>query len=320
MILITGAAGYVGTALSYIISKMEKFADHEIRLVDNFLIGSEKNFSQLRDVTKKSRSKFEFVEGDITNPNTVKEVMQDVNEVIHLAADPGIKSCQEDPLTTWLTNVEATRLLLEASDDVRRFIFPSSVAVYGEPKEDIIKETSPIAPINNYGIQKVAAENYCMCFFRERGIPVTILRKTNVYGVGFGGVKWRTVIPNFVRMGLEQGVLPIYGTGKQKRDFLHIRDAVNAYLLMLTTNHDIKGKIFNVGAGEVSVLEIAEMVTELIEKEAGKRVKIKFVQTDRVEPSASKYKFSFEKIKRLGYRPKVSLQNGIKEIIDICRE
>ncbi len=304
-ILVTGAAGYVG---SYLINKLledERFADYEIVGVDNFLVGKKENYELI-----KKNGRVKLLQGDICDREFVDDLLKDTEIVYHLAAISGVVQCNRNPMLALKINVEGTLNLLEnsAKRDVEYFVFPSSSAVYGNLSEDMAKEDMPTKPLNNYGAMKVSCEALCLGYYNSYGLGTVILRFTNIYGVGTYP-KWRTVVSNFILRALKGEPLIIHGTGEQRRDFVHIDDVIEIYKLVITPK--AKGEIFNAGSGyTASVKELAEIIKEISSKK-GKEVKITFEKAR--ESKERTFGYDIGKLKSLGFKPKYDIRKGMEK-------
>ncbi len=305
MILVTGAAGYVGSHLINKLLEDEKFADYEIVGVDNFLVGNKENY----ELIKKDK-RVKLLHGDICDRDFIKDVLKEVEIVYHLAAISGVVPCNKNPELAFKVNVEGTLNMLEQSvkGDVEYFVYPSSSAVYGEINGDLAREDMPTNPLNNYGAMKASCEALCKAYYNSYGIGTVILRFTNIYGVGTYP-KWRTVVTNFIKRALTGEPLIIHGSGEQKRDFIHIDDVIEIYKLVV--NPKAKGEIFNAGSGyTASVKELANIVAD-IAREKGIEVKIKFEEAR--ESKERTFAYDVSKIKSLGFEPRYDIRKGVEK-------
>ncbi len=304
-IVVTGAAGYVG---SYLINKLledERFVGYEIVGVDNFLVGKRENY----ELIKKDR-RVKLLHGDICDREFIGDLLKDAEIVYHLAAISGVVPCNKNPMLAFKINVEGTLNMLEQSikNDVEYFIYPSSAAVYGEINGNLAREDLPPNPLNNYGAMKASCEMLCKGYYNNYGLGTIILRFTNIYGVGTYP-KWRTVVTNFILRALTGEPLVIHGTGKQKRDFIHIDDVIDIYKLIITPK--AKGEIFNAGSGfTASVKELADVVSEIAKKN-GINVKITFKEAR--ESKERTFAYDVSKIMSLGFKPKYDIRKGVEK-------
>jgi UDP-glucose 4-epimerase len=304
-VLVTGAAGYVGSHLINKLLEDEKFADYEIVGIDNFLVGNKKNY----ELIKKDK-RVNLMYGDICGRDFIKDVLKDVEIVYHLAAISDVIYCNKNPTLAFKVNVEGTLNMLEqsAKNNVEYFVYPSSAAVYGEIKEDLAREDMLPNPLNNYGAMKVSCEALCKAYYNSYGLGTIILRFTNIYGVGTYP-KWITVITNFIKRALMGEPLIIYGSGEQKRDFVHIDDVIEIYKLIIDPK--VKGEIFNAGSGYVaSVKEIANIVVDIAKK---KCIEAKISFEGSRESKERAFAYDIHKMKSLGFKPKYNIESGIKK-------
>ena len=305
MILVTGAAGYVGGHLINKLLEDERFSGYDIIGIDNFLVGCKENYNLI-----KNDKRVKLTYGDICDKETVKKILKDVEIVYHLAAISGVVPCNKNPELAFKVNVEGTLNMLEQSikGNVEYFIYPSSSAVYGDINGNLAKEDMPPNPLNNYGAMKASCEALCKAYYNSYGIGTVILRFTNIYGVGTYP-KWRTVVTNFIKRALTGEPLIIHGSGEQKRDFIHIDDVIEIYKLVV--NPKAKGEIFNAGSGyTASVKELANIVAD-IAREKGIEVKIKFEEAR--ESKERTFAYDVSKIKSLGFEPKYDIRKGVKK-------
>jgi len=212
------------------------------------------------------RDDFRLVEGDVRDRTAVRRAMENVGAVVHLAALVDVESSVNDPLQTHDINVNGTlNLLTEAvKQDVGRFVFASSAAVYGDGGLSPLIEDYPVKPISPYAGSKIAAEFYCEVFHKSYGLRTVVLRYFNVYGPGQGANPYAGVIAKFLENASSGKPLFIFGDGQQSRDFVYVDDVVEATMLALQKN-GVVGEIFNVCTGRsVTVNELTEVVKEIM--------------------------------------------------------
>ena len=302
--LVTGGAGFIG---SHLVDRlMEK--GFEVAVLDNFSTGSLKNLSQ-----HLGKANFHLIEGDIRNERDVKKALEDIDFVFHLAAIVSVELSIKNPILVNEVNVCGTLNLLKESlnGGVKRFVYISSCAVYGNPIRLPIDEEHPTKPTSPYGASKLASENYCQVFHEIYGLETVSLRLFNVYGSRQAMGPYSGVITKFIDR-LKDGKPPIiYGDGKQTRDFVYVQDVVDACLLSLNSKGCV-GESINIGSGvETSISDLAEILIELF---GLSDVKPKYAQ-----PRAGDIRrscASLNKAKRLlGYQPKISLREGLKRVV-----
>lgn len=251
-IMITGAAGYIGSSLAQFLIK-HKF---EVVLIDNYY----------------KPSKITAVEGVLIQNQDIRDPslnLSGFDVLFHLAAVSGIKTCEDDKEEAFDINVKGTFNLLKTFKG--RTIFASTSAVYGQADEPTIHEESHISPRNHYGATKLQGEelvkltnNYC------------ILRFSNIYGKAMS-LK-RTVCDLFIENALKQEPLIIYGTGRQRRDFVHFRDVIKSYWNSMNSELN---EILNIGGNqELNINDVASMVCECYRKNFGYIPQIKKVPMD----------------------------------------
>jgi len=306
-VLVTGGAGFIG---SHLVDRLLK-EGFEVTVIDNLQSGNVENVAH-----HEGRKGFCFVKGDIRDVSLVDETVKDADVVFHEAAFVSAALSVENPLITNEINVTGTLNLLKASADldVKRFVYASSAAVYGEASPPQKKETMAPQPTSPYGVSKLAAENYVQLFHQLYGIETVSLRYFNVYGPRQSfdvGSAYGGVITLFTNRLLENVPPIIYGDGEQTRDFVFVHDVVDANLLALNTRK-AAGKVFNIGTGrQTSINQLAETL-----KNITNRKDLKSVYSDP-RPGDPRHGYAnIAKAKKvLGYEPRYSLQEGLGELI-----
>ncbi|MGQ9460609.1 MAG: NAD-dependent epimerase/dehydratase family protein [Candidatus Bathyarchaeaceae archaeon] len=312
-ILVTGGAGYIGSGL---LTKLgEEFPEATITSLDNLEIGNYRYVDHLR----KDR-RYRLLVGDIRKkPDVRKAITPDTAIIMHLAAIAGVKSCRDQPKEAIETNVYGTHLLLEeaVNRNVERFIFISSAAVYGTPQQQPITEEHPLNPINLYGVTKVSGEKLVNAHHANSGLTTTILRFSNVYGLG-AYTRWETVIPKFVWQATNDQPLTIRADGKQQRNFVHVQDIIEAFIeCSKAPKHAVAGETFNLGGEALSVNQIAEIVIEKGQQILGKKISKVLVPLEPGEVYTSEFNYSSRKAsQKIGYKRKRKVPQGISELFD----
>jgi len=304
-VLVTGGAGFIG---SHLIDKLlhEGF---EVTALDDFSSGKIEN---IRHHT--GASNFRLIRGDIRNLGDVKKAVEDADAVFHLAAIVSVPLSVKNPSLVDDVNVRGTLNLLEASldADVKRFIYASSCAVYGEASDLPIDEWHPTAPLSPYAASKLAAEHHCRVFHKDYGLETVCLRCFNAYGPRQKKGPYGGVITQFISR-IKQGKPPvIYGDGNQTRDFVYINDVAEASELALHKRGAV-GEVFNIGTGKATTInQLAQILTKLVGKPG-----LKTVYTN---PRPGDIKHSQANITKaqtiLGYTPKISLEQGLKALLN----
>ena len=295
-ILVTGGAGFIGSHL------VDKLAPHnEVTVVDNLFTGSLSNL-------EKSRDRITFVKGDVRDKTLMNDVVAKVEFVFHLAADVGNVRSIENPLEDMDVNVRGTLNLLGAclNANIKRFVYSSSSAIYGEAKYLPIDEDHPKNPESPYAVSKLAAEKYAFAFYKVHNLPASCLRYLNVYGPRQEGSEYGNAIPIFFNKVKEAKPFTIFGDGNQTRDFVFVGDVVQANILAATQPLAV-GEIFNVGTGkQTNVNELTDLVMRVTEKK---------VPVIYEKPRAGEVRDSLaciDKAKKiLKYNPQTSLAEGL---------
>jgi UDP-glucose 4-epimerase len=238
--LVTGGAGFIGSHLVRALTAQGA----RVRILDNFSSGSRTNLSGME------RS-LEVQEGDIRNAIACRNACRGVQYVFHLAAYISVPGSIQDPVTADSVNIGGTLNLLMAARDcwVRRFVFSSSAAVYGETGTTPIPETTLPRPLSPYGVEKLYGEHMARLYHALHGLETVCLRYFNVYGPGQNPAsEYAAVIPRFIAMMLEGKTPTIFGDGEQTRDFLFVEDVACANLRAAQAQ-GVAGEVFNVASG-----------------------------------------------------------------------
>lgn len=293
MILVTGGAGFIG---SHVVDTLVE-KGYEVLVIDNLTTGKLQNLKQVKD-------KIEFHRMDILDEG-LKEVLKDVEGIIHLAAQINVRKSVEDPSYDLDVNAKGTLKLLESSiDGVEQFVFASSGgAVYGEPKYLPVDEAHETNPISPYGVSKLTGEKYLFYYSYTYGLKTCSLRYGNVYGPRQDPKGEAGVIAIF-QDRIEDGKQPIiFGDGEQTRDFVHVNDIVQATLLAMSE----KG-VYNIGTGkEVSVNRLVEVFSKV----TGENLKPLY-EEERKGEVKNIYLDVKKARKEIGYNPKIDIEEGIK--------
>jgi len=304
-ILVTGGAGFIG---SHIVDKLlaEGF---EVTVLDDFSSGRMQNISHHRNVRE-----FHLVRGDVRDVGLVEKLIEDVDAIFHEAALVDVALSIKNPVLFNDVNVVGTLNLLKACFDssVKRFIFASSAAVYGNSKPAKKRENMLPKPISPYGVSKLAAENYVKIFHELYGSETVSLRYFNVYGPrqGFPS-SYSGVITAFISRLLNGQPPIIHGDGEQTRDFVHVDDVVSANMLALESNNAV-GEVFNIASGTSSTVnELAKMLQKITHKED-----LKPILTERRPGDIKHCLGDISKAKELlGFQPKVGLMDGLSKLV-----
>ena len=303
-IVVTGGAGYVGSYLIYTLLQDK----NEVHSIDNV---SQGDYSYLRDVAEPEH----LVIGDIRDIKLLEQLFEDADAVVHLAAIPGLVRCDESPEEAVAVNVFGTHQVLEAArkQDVKTVIFSSSAASYGVPLRLPVKEDHSLIPMNLYGVTKVAGEKLMNVYYDNYDIDTISLRFGNIYGVGLFS-RDNTVIPKFVRMGLEGKALTIYGDGSSTRDYVHIDDIVQSIMRSLSSTCK-GGEVYNVGGHSITIRVLADRVVKAIFEITNMKIDCSYLPERPGETKHFEYDYN-KIISELGYEPKWDVDMGIKQLIE----
>jgi len=254
-----------------------------------------------------------FTRGDVRDIPKLWTLLQGVHCVYHLAARVSVPESILYPREYNEVNVGGTVSVMEAMRDVgvERVVLASSGAVYGEQKEQPVKESFPPNPQSPYAVSKLAAEHYVNTIGALWGIETVILRVFNAYGPGQTiPASHAPVIPQFVKQALGGGSLVVFGSGEQTRDFVYVDDVVNA-LVAAATAREVNRAIINVGSGqETSINELVEKVAQATGREVSSLHSS--AQSGGVSRLVADIRLAREK---LGYGPKVDLDRGLRFLL-----
>jgi UDP-glucose 4-epimerase len=294
-VLVTGSSGQLGSFLCELLAGDGNVAGLDIR-------------PQPHD-----RLKGISLVGDITKPVDVREALVGVEAVVHCAAQVSVEKSLQDPLSDSRTNVLGTVNLLHESVQagVSRFIYVSSAAVYGPPKRIPIDEDHPTHPMSNYGASKLSGEKYALSYAKTSSMEVMAVRPFNFYSPRADpDSPYSGVITKFVNR-LKAGKPPIIeGDGKQTRDFIHARDVAEMLVLVLRKK-GISGEVFNCGSGiSTSILDLANRAIAV----SGHVLKPEFT-APRIGDIRDSVSNSAKAARLLGFKPKITLDDGLAELI-----
>jgi UDP-glucose 4-epimerase len=302
---VTGGAGYIGSKL--LTTLIDSGA--KVISVDNLSRGTYEHLEKI-DANEKAT----LMKGDLRDGKFLIQKFLNADAIAHLAALPGLELCRENPEEAVSANIYGTYQILETARklDISKVVFCSSAAVYGRPEILPVKEDLSLHPLNLYGVTKLAGEKLMEAYWENYGLETISLRFGNVYGVGLY-TNYDTVIPKFVKQGLNGEELTVYGDGSATRDFVHIEDIVQAITLSLKAKNK-GGEAYNVGGEAMKIGDLATHVSEAIGEVTGKTVNISYHPPRRGE--TEQFYYDLEKIKKgLEYKPKWSIKQGINQVI-----
>jgi nucleoside-diphosphate-sugar epimerase len=304
-ILITGGCGYLGSQLIRDLAKDKRLAGPTIRILDNLQRG---HYSALMALPQDG--KFQFVEGDLLDPAVTRCALQDVDTVIHLAAIVRTPLSFENP--TWLeqVNLWGTTHLLEAclKAKVSRFIFASSMAVYGPGGP--FAETDRCCPQGAYAQSKLQAEKAVLAA-AQRGLQTTVLRLGTIYGLA-PVTRFDAVANRLVYLAGVGRSLTVYGNGQQRRPLIHVRDACEAIAFSLTQPDLTIGRVLNTIGQNVAVLELVEAIRQLKPD-----LSVHFTEQD-IRTHLS-FEASNAEFVGLGWEPQLTIHQGLAELLEQYR-
>lgn len=301
-LLITGGAGFIGTNFVHYI--IQKYPDYEIRVLDKLTYaGNKENLKAVLD-------KIEFIHGDICNPEDVNKAVKDCDVIINFAAETHVDRSIISSEQFVLTEVLGVSRLLEATKnfDVKRLVQISTDEVYGSIESGSFKEIDPLNPRNPYAACKAGAELLIKSYYDTFNLPTLMTRTTNNYGP-FQHIE--KLIPKMISNALLEREIPLYGDGKQVRDWIFVLDNCEAIDMVLHKGKT--GEVYNICArNEKTNLEVAKIILQKLNKSEDL---IKFV-ADRLGHDR-RYSLNDERIRNeIGWKPKSNFEEGISKTID----
>ena len=303
-ILVTGGAGFLG---SHLVPQLLKLG-HSVTVLDNLSNGKLENLYGFLD-----HPNFVFQRGDLLDKNMPDQVFNGIDFVIHLAALIDISSSVVDPVQNHKVNVDGTFDMLQAAvkHKVKRFVFASSTAVYGDVKALPVQENIGLKPISPYAASKVAGEAYCSAFANCFDLETVALRFFNIYGLRSGNSPYSGVITKFLQKIANDEDLIIDGDGEQTRDFIHVNDIVKAIILALE-HKGLKGEVFNVCTGESTSINRLVATLKMV---TGKNPNVKHGPA-RLADIRSSYGDPAKAAENLGFRASVNLTEGLQMLFE----
>ena len=287
-VLVTGYNGFIGSNL---IPELQK----KFRLIGvSKLKHSDINIKQIKhDISK----------------NNIIRLPEKISTIIHLAGITGVDFCQSNPKKAFATNIQGTKQILDlARKKDSNVIFLSTSHVFGKPKNNTIKEDYEKNPSSVYGITKLAGEILCKSYSNSYGLNIGIPRLFSIYGphAPIHSVSYSIIQQILTKKNIRLGNI------KSERDFLYVKDAINAILIIMKKNK--KFNDYNIGAGKgYSITEICDLVKKILKKD---NVSIKTVRTKIRKNDFSSIISNSSKIKKLGWEPKISIKKGLRFTVD----
>ncbi len=302
-LLVTGGSGFIG---SHFVHRFHRARpDWKVLNLDKLTYcGNRENTRSLE-----TDPRYEFAQADICDEKAVDRLMAKSDAVVHFAAETHVDRSIENAEDFLMTNVFGSRVLIEAArrHKVKRFIHVSTDEVYGSLQTGSAGEKDPVDPSSPYSAAKAASDLLVLSYWKTYKQPVIVTRCTNNYGPNQFPEK---VIPLFVTNLLEGKTVPLYGTGKNQRDWIYVEDHCAALELVFDRGQD--GEIYNIGAGnEISNLDLTHAILKLM---GAGEASIRYVE-DRLGHDF-RYSVNIEKIKRLGFQPSGNWEKGLRKTIE----
>jgi UDP-glucose 4-epimerase len=302
-VLVTGGAGFIGSNLVPLLIQK----GYHVTVFDNLTTGKLENLSKSQGETT-----FRFVKGDIRNPQDLNNALLGIDAVVHLAALIDVTASVQNPELNNAVNVAGTLNVLQQStkQGVKKLVFASSTAVYGDVKTLPVTETTSLHPLSPYAASKAAGEAYCQAFHRCYGIEAVSLRFFNVYGPKNENSPYSGVITKFLRKAKDGKALTVEGDGEQTRDFIHVSDIAQALALALEAK-DVGGEVFNVCTGQpTSINNLVDALSVVTQRD---------LDAVHGPPRIGDIRFSYGDASkasiRLGFNANVTLQEGLAHLV-----
>jgi UDP-glucose 4-epimerase len=297
--IVTGGAGFIGSYIAEAVAE-----SHEVFVIDNFLSGKSENINGFPDNVS-------VIRGSITNLSLLRDAFRGADGVFHLAAIASVARSVDDPLATHETNLTGTLNVLLAARDcgVRKVVFSSSSAVYGDEQSLPKRENMPPVPLSPYAVSKLAGEYYCKVFSELFGVKTVSLRYFNVFGPRQDQhSEYAAVIPKFIARFMDNQPPVIFGDGMQTRDFVFIKDVVQANMLAMQSPAT---GTFNIGSGQkIDLNTLASMLAEIMKIKLHpihEKPRMGDIRDSVSDVSAAK--------KAFGFQSRYSLDEGLRETV-----
>ena len=308
-IFVTGGAGFIGSEFvrSALGGKLEAFGINPSKVIVYDALTYAGNIDNLSSVEKDER--FEFIKGDICDSSIEKSIPKYCDLIVNFAAESHVDRSIEGPSMFVKTNILGTQNLLEVArkHEVKKFIQISTDEVYGSIESGSWDENFPLEPNSPYAASKACADLLCLAYNRTYGFPVLITRCSNNYGPYQNPEK---LIPLFIKNLIEGSKLPLYGDGKNIREWIHVSDHVRA--ISFAYQYGKNGQIYNIsGDDEKSNIEITRIILDIFGEDESKILYVK----DRLGHDL-RYALNGEKIRSLGFNNKIGFIEGIQDTIE----
>ncbi|MBI3599219.1 MAG: GDP-mannose 4,6-dehydratase [Nitrospinae bacterium] len=313
-VLITGGAGFIGSHLS---EELLKRGD-EVFIIDDLSTGSIENIEHLKD-----NSKFHYTIDTIKNEPLLAELVDRCDMIYHLAAAVGVKLIIESPVNTIETNIYGTELVLKCANKKKKKVMIASTSeVYGKNNNVPFKEEHDMVLGStkngrwSYACSKAIDEFLALAYWREKKLPVVVVRFFNTVGPKQTG-RYGMVIPTFVKQALLGHPVTVYGDGKQSRSFTYVGDVVRGIIELMNHPKSV-GEVFNIGHGkEITISELARLVKEITKSKS----EIIYIPYDKA------YEEGFEDMQRrspditkinkfIGYKPTLDIKEILEKVVE----
>jgi len=308
-IFVTGGAGFIGSEFvrCALGGKLESFGINPSKVIVYDALTYAGNIDNLSSVEKDER--FEFIKGDICDSNIEKSIPKYCDLIVNFAAESHVDRSIEGPSMFVKTNILGTQNLLEIAKkhEVKKFIQVSTDEVYGSIDSGSWDENFPLEPNSPYAASKACADLLCLAYNKTYGFPVLITRCSNNYGPYQNPEK---LIPLFIKNLIEGSKLPLYGDGKNIREWIHVSDHVRA--ISFAYQYGKNGQIYNIaGDDEKSNIEITKIILSIFGEDESKILYVK----DRLGHDL-RYALNGEKIRSLGFNNKIGFAEGMQDTIE----
>jgi UDP-N-acetylglucosamine 4-epimerase len=316
--LVTGVAGFIGSSL---LAELLSMGQTVVGL-DNFATGFQANIDDVLGALPHHANRFRLITGDIRDAKTCRAACEGVDYVLHQAALGSVPRSLDDPATSNAVNVDGTLNMFVAARDagVRRTVYASSCAIYGDSAELPLNETRPFLPLSPYAATKAADEMYAAAFARSFGAEIVGLRYFNVFGRRQDpNGAYAAVIPRWITSLVKGEPCRVFGDGSSSRDFVHVSNVAQANILAATSSDKRSvGAVFNVATGTTTSLN--ELFREIRDVLAGINPSVADAEPVYDAPRPGDIAHSSASIDRirdvLGYEPGLRLTDGLSEALD----
>ena len=306
--LITGGAGFIGSNLAN-----HLLSENKVIVVDDLSMGKQENLNPSENLT--------FIKGDVTDRNLMKKIIttNEFDYIFHLAAIASVADSVERPVETHQVNFESVLMLLELVREhqkkLKRLVFASSAAVYGDEPTLPKAEESVIRPLTPYAIDKFSAERYALSYNELYGVPTSAVRFFNVFGPNqnpkspYSGVISILVDRFCKHINGEKSFFTVFGDGKQSRDFIYVKDVINA-LLLVSKCEQSKGEVYNVGTGnETDLNKLIISISEILD------TKLPVTYAEGRTGDIPRSLADISKLKEINFNPNYSVKEGLEEYL-----